>query len=153
MDRKPSAQRSRQLRAEAIGFTYPGWKEDVKQNVYLAQMKKEQKIHDGYRSHSQLRALDAVTITYSGWLENFKEVEQTQIANPADFNCQLSPQMKKKEQMLHDGGRSHSQLRALDAVTFAYPYWSAEFKEAEQHHIKKRSACWSDSQLSRMKRK
>jgi hypothetical protein len=100
--------------------TQAAWNEDVKQNVYLAPMKKKQMIQDGDCSHSQLRALDAVVFTYPGWLENFKEVEQTQIANPAEFNSQLS-QMKKKEQMLHDGDRSHSRLRALYTITF--PSW------------------------------
>jgi hypothetical protein len=135
-----------QLRAlEAMTFNYPGWCEDFREakishhtysasfDSQLSAMKKKQTIHHGDRSHSQLRALDAATFTYTDWREDFKEAEKYHIHNPSLFDNRLSTM--KNKQKLHEGDRSHPQLKALDAVNFTYPGWRKDFKEAEKYHI------------------
>jgi hypothetical protein len=145
-----------QLRAlDAVTFAYPDWRTDFKEAEYhhikkrlacwfdsqlLSRMKRKQNIqHAGDRSHSQLRALDSVTFNYEGWREDFKNAEHFYIHHQqASFDSILS-RMKKKQKLYHDGDRSHSQLRALDAVTFNYEGWQEDFKKAEQHLIMKQS--------------
>jgi hypothetical protein len=152
-----------QLRAlDAVTFNYEGWREDFKndENFHihqqqasfdsiLSRMKKKQKLHDGDRFHSQLRALDGVTFNYEGWQEDFKKAEQHLIMKQSTSFHRILYRMKKT-QKLHDGDHSHFQLRALDAVAFDYEGWREDFKRNEQCHIQRHYLF--DNHLSKMKK-
>jgi hypothetical protein len=108
-----------------VTFTYPGWSVELKKveqhhvknenfSREFGKMQKQQKIHDGDRSHPQLSALDSVRFTYPGWCEGFKEAEQHHIQTDPLFDRKFS--LMTRKQKFHDGDRSHYQLRALDAV-------------------------------------
>jgi hypothetical protein len=103
-------------------------------------MDKKQKMHVGYRSHSDLRALDAhldtQSFTYPGWKSDLKQAEDYHIDYPILFVGKLA--IMEKKQKMHVGDRSHSDLRALDAhlntQSFTYPGWKDDVKQAEDSH-------------------
>jgi hypothetical protein len=128
-----------------VPFTYPGWERDYAEAEQLhddyqiifdrlfGAMKRKQKIYDGNRSHPQLVSLDSMKFTYNGRQQHYKEAEEYHVHHPADFEDFLT-QMKKR-QCIHEGNRSHPQLKALDSLTFSYLGWEMHYKEAERNHI------------------
>eukprot|EP00961_Rhodomonas_salina_P175735 2369338-Rhodomonas_salina.2 len=90
----------------------------------------------GNRSHAQLRALDALVasrLTYAGWRADVREAGKRHVKHPSLFDGILGHM--KKTQSMHEGDRSHAQMRALDdlmASGLTYAAWQADVSKAEQ---------------------
>jgi hypothetical protein len=139
------------VKKNKLVFTYAGWQDDVTEvkmlqwknpklvDGRLQKMGKKQKMHSGDRSHTNLRALDALLasgLTYAGLRDDVKRVEEYHVIYPILVEENLAKIRKKLE--MHSGDRSHANLRALDALVasgvFTYAGWQDDVKSAEMYH-------------------
>jgi hypothetical protein len=131
-------------------LTYAGWRVDVKDaemchcklpnlDRKLQAMRTKQKMHSGDRSHANLRDLDALLasgLTYAGWQNDVKEVEECHVEYPMLVDRSLQKMRKKQEMRSSD--RSHATLRALDALVasdLTYASWQDDVKGVEEDHV------------------
>jgi len=130
---------------DTVTWSYPGWQKDKefaeKSHFYhtgafesdIMKMRKKQEMHNGNRSHPNLQALDALHLTYPGWQNDRAKAEWTHCEYPLLFASDLERMEHKKQ--LHDGNRTHANIRALDALQLTYPGWQLDKKRAEKAHI------------------
>jgi len=130
---------------DTVTWSYPGWQKDKesaeKSHFYhtgafesdIMKMRKKQEMHNGNRSHPNLQALDALHLTYPGWQNDRAKAEWTHCEYPLLFASDLERMEHKKQ--LHDGNRTHANIRALDALQLTYPGWQLDKERAEKAHI------------------
>jgi hypothetical protein len=94
-----------------------------------------------YAAASELRALDALDrlvatgLTYPGWQADVRKAEEYHVEYPNLMDGHMLGM--RHHQALHTGDRTHSQLRALDALIasgLTYPGWEADVGKAEEVH-------------------
>eukprot|EP00747_Dinoflagellata_sp_TGD_P223391 gnl/TRDRNA2_/TRDRNA2_94966_c0_seq2.p1 gnl/TRDRNA2_/TRDRNA2_94966_c0~~gnl/TRDRNA2_/TRDRNA2_94966_c0_seq2.p1 ORF type:complete len:296 (+),score=40.66 gnl/TRDRNA2_/TRDRNA2_94966_c0_seq2:137-1024(+) len=139
-------------------LSYRGWRidavqaemlhrlgDDVEVKRKLEQMRRKQRMHTSDRSHPELKALDALNLSYPDWQKDVAEAEchhrearnrefnivSDFVLRPLAVKLNIIPligilgdvktfdehleEMRKKQKM-HVGDRSHPELRALDAL-------------------------------------
>jgi hypothetical protein len=130
-------------------LTYDGWKKDFKRaeqihvgshelitfSTFIEGMKRKQAKHIGDRSHSDLRYLDSLRLTYPGWQNDVTEANEKHLRG-YDI-CKIDKFCLTEKQKMHEGKRSHPRLVALDncARSFDYLGWKKDVKETEKKHV------------------
>ena len=115
-------------------------------------MKHKQCLHEENRSHPDIRALDALTLSYPGWEADHAAALRRHTADVKAFQLiglhntvpSLSQKMQKKQQV-HDDRGSILALVELDAVHLTYPGWEADKATCEKYFIEYSSTNSSSS--------
>ena len=126
---------------DGLILSYSGWQQDKAQaeqahtsdstwhsfQDILAMMKKKQAIHTDRSSVAFLKTLDSYTFTYDGWELDKEEAERLFVRSISLSACLQAATEKlegmKNKQKLHQGDRSHPQLKALDSLKCTYEGW------------------------------
>lgn len=133
---------------DSCDFTYPQWKRDFeKAQQYhmrfpelfhgkLKGMIEKQNIHNGDRTHPNLRLLDDIkrTTCYPNHKDDLLKAEHAHTNIPQEFAARVF-EIQEKQKMF-EGDRSHPRLRELDDLVLNYPEWRKDFKKAEHYHLK-----------------
>ena len=131
---------------DALDLSYPNWQKDCKKaeeyhlcfpelfDGKIAGMKEKQKMHNGDRSHPNLIALDALTLTYPRYAEDVFEAEDIHTSKPFMYKEKLFEITEK--QNMYVGNRSHPRLKILDGNSFEYPGWQQDVSKAEHYHVR-----------------
>ncbi|CAB9496951.1 expressed unknown protein [Seminavis robusta] len=152
-------------------LTYPGWDDDVRefralheryyghpqqgenssfshQDTILGDwvlasrlqgMQHKQQAYVGDRSHSYVKALDALVVhlSYPGWPQDFQLALQSHYQHDNDSNRQKALFRMQQRQAVFKGDRSHPRLVELDqiATSLTYPGHARDFRQCEQLHF------------------
>eukprot|EP00588_Corethron_pennatum_P004506 CAMPEP_0194293076 /NCGR_PEP_ID=MMETSP0169-20130528/47070_1 /TAXON_ID=218684 /ORGANISM="Corethron pennatum, Strain L29A3" /LENGTH=155 /DNA_ID=CAMNT_0039041455 /DNA_START=83 /DNA_END=547 /DNA_ORIENTATION=+ len=129
--------------------TYPGWEEDkgqylkytfVSKSTYnqeiagkiIEKIKRKQQLHEGDRSHSEIKRIDDLNCTYRGWEIDRNKYEKNFCENISDLNVKGIYKSMKRKQALHLGDRSDPLLRKFDELKFIYPGRNSDIKEFQR---------------------
>ncbi|CAB9515903.1 IAP repeat-containing protein 3 [Seminavis robusta] len=94
------------------------------------------------RSHPNLQALDALTLTYPGFERDKREAEAVHLGSSnLSLSFDAAIRRLKVKQRAHDEQksmrsihRSHPNLVSLDALKLSYPGWNEDAQRAEEAH-------------------
>lgn len=141
------------VQLEQVQFSYPGWQEDkikaedrhvgdcptidlaglpVKSIIQM--MKRKQALHNDRGTIQCLRELDKLKLTYPDWQEDQKVAEKYFIEYEPTSVFRKKIDAMKNKQRLHDGDRSHPDIRRLDELKLTYPGCDVDKAEALKRH-------------------